>query len=211
MRGGAKTARRKERVRALRTELEQRRLRAREQLERRRRSVGERKKSPHRWWLLGVILLFLLLLVDCEAEPPQPLPEPPSIGAATVETGTSSPTTPTFPGGRVPTSARPSMPVPEPDALPWLASFEMQVAARSPRLAACFEGTRRPGALRWTARVEATTGVVSDHVLEPVLQTEALSARLRGCLVDVLSAPPYVLRQPDQRSTPPRVRLVIEF
>ena len=85
------------------------------------------------------------------------------------------------------------------------------MAARSPRLAACFEGATRPGALRWTTRVEATTGTVSDQLLEPVLEADPLRATQRACVLEVLTSPRYTLEARDRRSVPPRVSLVIEF
>ena len=50
----------------------------------------------------------------------------------------------------------------------WIDEFRLQATARSPRLAQCFEGTDRPGALRWVAALNPETGTVSDQELEPV-------------------------------------------
>ena len=118
---------------------------------------------------------------------------------------------PPLPGGRVARRERPGKPAPTPESLPWLTVFELQVAARSPRLAPCFEGVPRPGALRWSAVVEASRGTVSDHTLEPVLGSDSLDAAQRACVLEVLSTPAYRLAPLDERSTPPRVSLVIEF
>ena len=211
IRSDARLAQRRERVRALRAEVERRRQHAREQLDLRRGASAGTRKSKRRWVALGLLMLLLFFVPECEEEAPPLAPEPRSADTVERTAGTPAPPRPGLPGGQVPLTSRSSMPVPQPDALPWLASFEMQVAARSPRLAGCFEGARRPGALQWTARVESVTGTVSDHALEPLLETESLSARRRACLVEVLSTPPYRLHQHDRRATPPRVRLVIEF
>lgn len=207
----AMRARQQERARAMRAVLEQRRKAARAQLERRRRDAKGRRKRKRRWWLLAIPALLLLLLVDCEDEstsdpPPTSETEPTLSSAAAV-----GPVVPALPGGQVASISRPDMPIPSPEFVPWLDAFELQVAARSPRLAACFEGASRPGALQWSARVEAATGTVSDHELEPVLDTDALSAGRRACLVEVLSEPPYELAESEPRSVPPRVRLLLEF
>ena len=195
----------------MRVALEQRRKAAQARLERRRRDANGRRARKRRWWLLAIPALLLLLLVDCEDEPgsqPQAAtgsePIPPTTGAG-------SPAIPALPGGQVASISRPDMPTPTPESVPWLDAFELQVAARSPRLAGCFEGAARPGALQWSARVEAATGTVSDHRLEPVLDTDALSAGRRACLVEVLSEPSYELVESEPRSVPPRVRLLLEF
>ena len=52
---------------------------------------------------------------------------------------------------------------------------------------------------------------MSDHVLEPVLESDALSGVQRACVLEVLTAPTYALEVGDRRSVPPRVSLVIEF
>jgi hypothetical protein len=54
-------------------------------------------------------------------------------------------------------------------------------------------------------------GEVSDHDLEPAALGDALTQEQRGCVVDVLSDPSYLLETADERSTPSRVGMVIEF
>jgi hypothetical protein len=106
---------------------------------------------------------------------------------------------------------RPDYATPPPDPMPWIASFRLQVSARSPRLAACFVGAPRPGALKWTASVEPGTGRVSDHTLEPALESDPLTAEQKACLLAVLSDPPYRLAVEGARATPSRVSVAIEF
>ncbi|WNG58351.1 hypothetical protein F0U59_29125 [Archangium gephyra] len=89
--------------------------------------------------------------------------------------------------------------------------FRIQVAARSPRLAQCFSGTERPGALRWTAAVNAASGSVSDHALEPVGTGGELSGKQRDCVQGVLSSPGYRLKPEQKQDLPGRVSIVIEF
>ncbi len=93
----------------------------------------------------------------------------------------------------------------------WLASLRIQVAARSPRLAECFEGTTRPGTLRWSVAVDPDQGVVSDPEVLPTLAGQELSSAQRRCVLGVLSDPPYQLATGDEPATPARVALVIEF
>jgi hypothetical protein len=112
---------------------------------------------------------------------------------------------------RVAPRDRPAFAGPAPDPLPWLAAFRLQVAARSPRLAECFVGAPRPGALKWSAAVEPRAGRVSDPSLEPTLSTEALTPTQRACALAVLSDPAYRLDAGSGPSTPSRVSLVIEF
>lgn len=98
-----------------------------------------------------------------------------------------------------PTSAGPAL---------WLSALRMQVAARSPRLARCFEGQGEPGTLTWTTRLDPGTGIASDHAFEP-RSGGALSADVRACLTAVLSAPAFELGSAEGARA--RVSLVIEF
>ncbi|MCK6524434.1 hypothetical protein L6R49_23765, partial [Myxococcota bacterium] len=95
-----------------------------------------------------------------------------------------------------------------PAVLPWLATLRAQVTARGPRLAECFLESQRPGAIRWSARVDPSKGEVSDQTFEPTLDGVALTAEQRGCLQDTLASPPYRLESDDP---PRRVSLVVEF
>ena len=99
-----------------------------------------------------------------------------------------------------------------PSTPPWLDDFRMQVSARSPRLADCFTGTDRPGALRWTTAVNPENGSVSDHSLEPIGGTADLLQDQRECLLKVLSSPVYKIPKQDAGNVlPSRVGIVIEF
>jgi hypothetical protein len=171
-------------------------------------------KTRRRLWiaLAILVLLLLLLLRNCScahpADPPQATAAPLTPG---VEGSIDTPVPAPRSTGRVATSPRRAM-TPEGVAPPlWLASLRIQVAARSPRLAECFEGTTRPGTLRWSVAVDANHGVVSDPEVTPTLAGQALSRAQRSCVLDVLSDPPYQLATGDEPSTPARVALVIEF
>jgi hypothetical protein len=171
------------------------------------------EKDRRRWWLLLLILILLLLwalLQDCGGEEPAvaALPRP---GTPVQLEPAPEPPAPEPPPPPVARRERPAFDSEPPEVLPWITSFRMQVAARSPRLAECFVGVERPGRLKWTAAVEPTHGHVSDHSLEPMLQSDALTQQQRECVLSVLSAPPYRLEPGEGRSTPSRVGLVIEF
>ncbi|MEQ1570454.1 MAG: hypothetical protein ABMA64_32775, partial [Myxococcota bacterium] len=114
------------------------------------------------------------------------------------------------PTGRVTRGERPDYTAPDPGALPWIGALRMAVAARSPRLAACFVGADQPGRLAWTASMDPVTGVASDQGVEP-LGAALLTTEQRTCVLGVLSDPPYVLGADAGRSTPSQVRLVLEF
>ena len=162
----------------------------------------------------GLLLLFLFVRCDCGEGP---LPEP----AAAVDAGVTEPPPKPKPpqvkvklpplDGKLQSQPRPAMQPPNPGGPPWLEEFRIQVAARSPRLAQCFTGTERPGALRWSARVSPQGGTVSDQELEPVGVGIDLSQEQRACVVAVLQKPAYQLRAPGPEGLPDRVSLVIEF
>ncbi len=173
-----------------------------------RRAARRKKPAPdRRRWLLLLLLLFLI-------PPCTPPPEvvevssSPAVFVAVPEQGDrSAPPTP----GRMARRDRPAFPTPTPTPLPWLDAFRLQVAARSPRLAACFDGAARPGALKWTAAVEPVHGRVSDPTLEPTLSSDALTGAQRACVLAVLSDPPYRLDGTGAAATPSRVGIVVEF
>lgn len=126
-----------------------------------------------------------------------------------VEAGVAAPVP--RPDPRLEQVARPRYVPPAPEAPPWLAAFRLQVAARGPRLAACFEGAPRPGSLRWTTALEPGSGRVSDHVLAPTTQSDPLTAAQRACVIGVLETPPYRLEGTHTATTPPRVSIGIAF
>ncbi|MGI5861531.1 MAG: hypothetical protein ACOX6T_05675 [Myxococcales bacterium] len=94
---------------------------------------------------------------------------------------------------------------------PWLEDFRLQVAARSARLAQCFTGSERPGALRWSTAVDPESGAVADHEVDPVGPSAELSLDQRKCLVGVLSDPVYRLTDQQKQGLPSRISLAIEF
>ena len=174
---------------------------------RKKKKEEEEKRRP--WWLLLLLLLPLLccLPLDCtEDEPEEVVPEPEPVG----EVEPVEPV-PEEPGGRIPSQERPDFGTRPPDAPSWIDSFRMQVAARGPRLAQCFVGAKEPGQFKWTTSVVPETGVVSEHALEPMLNSPDLRRAERLCVLEVLENPPYTLEAADEPSTPSRVGIVIEF
>ncbi|MEZ4239909.1 MAG: hypothetical protein R3F59_27915 [Myxococcota bacterium] len=172
----------------------------------------QQDRKGRRWLVLAVILAVLLaLLCQCREDPPPP-EELPGEGvlAVGVPAPPAPPPAPEEPPGAVARKPRPAFEGEPPARLPWLGAFRMQVAARSPRLAACFVGATAPGRLKWTASVAPATGQVSEHVFESVLGADELTQAQRTCVVDVLSDPTYRLAA-DERATPSRVSMVIEF
>lgn len=173
-----------------------------------RKDKEEKRRRP--WWLL-VVLLLLLLAILCCIGPCEPEVVPP-VEEGTGEVEAMEPGEPVAPKpnfeGTVKPKPRPSFPAVAPKPVPWVASFRMQVAARSTRLAGCFVGTARPGVLRWTALVDPVTGRVTDHDLEPVLQSDQLTSDQRDCVLGVLEEPAYTI---DAEGGASRVGMVIEF
>jgi hypothetical protein len=174
------------------------------------------KKHDPRRKRLGLVLLLLLLLLlllrRCEDQPTLPIARVQVLSPIRTGPGLPVTATPTPPQSRLSRKDRPSYATEDPGPLPWIEDLRLQVATRSTRLAACFVGVTRPGALKWIAAVEPEQGRVSDQVLEPVLATEPLKREQRECVSSVLSEPVYRLRgEGDARSTPVRVSLVLEF
>jgi hypothetical protein len=173
------------------------------------------------------LLLLLLLLIDCAGPSgtktagarATPAPSPSRVAVKPTPRPPLSATLETQKRPGYSLDARPG-----PD---WLDDFRLQVAARSPRLARCFNGSDRGGAIRWTVSVDAKTGAVADHELEPLGGGAALPLRAsasgvprgaadlggepRACVTRVLSDPPYLVRDPPPSALPHRVSLVLEF
>lgn len=195
------------RAAGLRAMQEQHRSRLRER--RRARKKGE----DRRWRWLGLLLLLLLLAIlccggwRCDEPVVEPVVEAPVEGGP----GEVEPAEPDEPDGRIDRQERPGFKAPPAPPPSWIDAFRMQVAARSPRLAECFEGSDRPGTLKWTTTVEPTTGLVSEQELEPMLMSAELTSRERACVLGVLEDPPYKLDPGEERTTPSRVGIVIEF
>lgn len=181
-----------------------------------------RKRRRRIMLFLLLVLLLLLLLVRCECDaPPVSLRPAPGVGKVATPPDVTPPSVKPQPPParkvkrkrkrtRIKRRERPAFEAVASGPPPWLARFRLQVAARSPRMSACFEGAGAPGALKWTASVDAKTGRVSDHVLEPVLVGGSLGAKRRQCLIEVLSAP-YRLPAGEGDGLPSRVSIVIEF
>ena len=176
-----------------------------------------RARARRRWRrTMGVVLLLLLVAcVRCECERPPPAEVPKVEAMGKVERKEERP-------ALAPPRAQPLRARIEPQARAsyqgsgrasagWIDEFRLQVAARSPRLAQCFKGSDRPGALRWTASVNPRSGAASDHELEPVGASPELRGEQHECVVRALSSPPYRLTAPEGESLPQRVSLVIEF
>lgn len=163
------------------------------------------------------LLLLLAWLVRCDCQQGPPVPPPPAKGE-TQETLEARPKPPvTAPARREPLRAqvrrqpRATYEGEAPAPPDWLEDFRLQVAARSPRLAQCFTGTDRPGALRWSASVNPESGAVSDHEAEPVGPGPELRREQRDCVVRTLSTPPYRLSARQRQELPTRISLVLEF
>lgn len=210
---------------ALREDQRRLRERLRAQLEERKRdpriaALLEKKRLRQRRRRIAAalvsVLLFLLLL-RCECEEPvalEPLVEEPPVevlapAAPPTPTKRRPPRAPL--AGKIAPSERTRLEVDATRPPPWLSQFRLQVAARSPRLATCFNGVEKPGALRWTALVHARSGRVSEPVLEPAFRGGELETSQVECLVRGLSNPPYNLDAGDDEAEARRVSLIFEF
>lgn len=181
----------------------QERKRARDRARRRKRLSAA---------LLALLLVLLLLLSRCACIE-EPVPEPgPATPAASLELPEPQPPAAPLPKReRIQPIQRPAYESQPVDALPWLAAFRLQVAARSPRLSECFVGAERPGRLRWTAAVDPVRGQVSEQQLVPVSAWDTLTAEQSECVQGVLAEPAYRLQPGDGPTTPSRVSMVVEF
>ncbi len=195
--------------RAVKAQIKQQRA----DLKRARRNA--QKQRPRRWRLrlvLLIIVLLLLLLRECNCEGPAVAVAPPPSPPPAVKVVKKVPVVKKAPiRRRLRRRRRPSYDSTPKKPKRWLSDFRLQVSGRSIRLASCFEGIERPGAVRWVSAVDPATGRVTDHVLEPVASSIALSTKQKKCLTKVLSNPPYRLSVNDAPSTPERVGIVVEF
>jgi hypothetical protein len=166
--------------------------------------------------LVALLLALLALLSKCECEGPPP-PVPQKGGEPVVADVVKPPPQPKKPVHKAMTAKVASMPradfdvnAQKPPA--WLEELRLQVAARSPRLAQCFANAEVPGALRWTASVNPGTGEVSDSVLEGNTLSVVITGTQRGCLMNVLHAPPFKLTpEGTGDALTKRVSLLVEF
>jgi hypothetical protein len=200
--------------RALKRRLPELKAQARAAIDANPALVAARRKRRRRRAAFSALLLLLLLFVRCDCGEPAPSePATPDAGvpqvvkpkpmAAKVKPGPLT--------GKVATQPRGAFGTGEPVSPPWLDEFRIQVAARSPRLAQCFTGIDRPGALRWSALVNPQGGTVSDHTIETVGVGTDLTQEQRTCVIGVLQSPVYRLTVPGNEGLPNRVSLVIEF
>jgi hypothetical protein len=177
---------------------------------------ARQKRLRRRLALLVAILLLLLLRLDCACEPVPAPPvepvaqEPPEPEPKPKRERKLRPKKPSF-AGKVKKNDRDAMEVKPPPPPSWLGQFRLQVAARAPRLASCFEGNERPGALRWSALVHAKSGKVTESIVEPAFRGASLDDRQTKCLIEGLTAAPYNLTEPDDQAAPRRVSLIFEF
>lgn len=207
----------RERKKELRQQVAQLRREARARLDANPVVRRERKRRRVRRAVGLAVLALLLLLVRCECAPPPP--EVLEKGAEMAAPEPKQPMPPPAPAAtkppplkaRIKSVQRASYEGQAQVPPTWLEEFRLQVAARSPRLATCFTGTDRPGALRWTAALNAESGAVSDHELETVGAATSVSQAQHECLLKALSNPTYRLNVPKGQALPDRVGMVIEF
>lgn len=175
-----------------------------------REAIARRRRNRRRVAASLTLLLLLLLLIDCEGKPGGK----PALAKATPiakKTALPKPTPRSPLQARLEPQKRPGYTLdarPGPD---WLDDFRLQVAARSPRLAECFNGSERGGRLRWTVSVDSKTGTVADHDFEPLGASANMGSKQASCAAGVLSNPGYVLKDPPQEALPNRVSIVLEF
>lgn len=171
-----------------------------------REARAQRRRRRNRRLLMALsLLLLLLLLIRCEVPQIGGPGEPTPVAETRPEQAD-----PTF-GAHVETQNRPGYNVaarPGPD---WLDELRLQVAARSTRLATCFNGSERGGAIRWTTSIDVKTGAVTGHELEPLGATPSLTDEQKRCATQALSQPGYHLTHPPSSKLPNRVSLVLEF
>jgi len=210
---------RREAVQLQAAALQERKAQMSAKLDQKRQALADRQKpgkkthEPHSrgLWLSAVLaaLLVASLLHKCDPAPPEvtevTVPCSPEGGGAGQAVEKPQPPPP------VSRRSRPPAPPVAAGPLPWIEAFQIQVAARSPRLAACFEGAHSPGTLKWSAAAEPTSGRISDHTVETMLGSPPLTRAQRSCVLSVLSDPGYDLGESGARATPTRVSLVVEF
>ncbi|OJT22331.1 hypothetical protein BO221_21290 [Archangium sp. Cb G35] len=205
----------RQRKKELRRSVELMKRAARERVEQLPSVQREKRRKRIRRAVTIAALLLLAMLVRCECQPPPVPPPEPVVEPAPAEVKPKKPEPPASKpkafSERMKRQRRGNYQNEAQTSPSWLDDFRIQVAARSPRLAQCFSGTERPGALRWTAAVNAASGSVSDHALEPVGTGGELSGKQRDCVQGVLSSPSYRLKPEQKQDLPGRVSIVIEF
>lgn len=205
----------RERKKELRLAMARLRSATRQRLEKDPRVRRERRRRMVRRIGGLAVLLLLATLINCRCEA---LPIVPEQKTAAIEPEKSPPKKALAPAPkkkpfelRMNTKSRAGYQGETRAPPSWLDDFRLQVAARSPRLSECFTGSERPGALRWTSAVNAQSGTVSDHLIEPQGEGPGLQFDQIKCLQNVLANPPYKLAAKQAASLPERVGIVIEF
>ena len=202
------------RRREMRLKLKERRARVKKQIQKTKSPLTQ-KYQKHRMLIALSLLALLLALIskECNCETQQrtsaPVPAPPF----TKSPKPSQPKTKTRaqPKGRLETRIRPTYKSLPPKPQHWVANFKLQVAARSPRLATCFEGSEQPGALKWIATIAPAQGEVLNQDFETFLGAIEISKQQRACLEQVLKSPAYRLPKAKANSPSSRIGIVIEF
>ena len=188
------------------------------------RVARRRRQARSAVAVVVVLLLLALLLRDCTCTPPpSPLPaddavalvcpEQPECGPAVTKKKPPSKAVPRPRQGTTAPQARDVLAVPQLRTPPWLQALRLQVTARSLSLAACFNGTDQPGALRLAATVTPSSGVLADPIVEPLVGGPVLSSVQRSCVTTVLTTPPYRLPTDGvvDADVGTRISLVLEF
>jgi hypothetical protein len=202
----------REKMRRLKNQVKQTRIERARVASKNPHIQSEKRRRRIQRLLLAILLLLLLLLIRCDCGS--------GLEPGRADAGIDAGLLISIPDASIvkprrPLSAlvkpmlRPALEAPDPLAPKWLDAFRLQVAARSARLAQCFDGAQRPGAIRWTSSMNSKTGITSDHEFEAVADADV---NLNNqCLIQVLSKPAYGFSGIDITAMPGRVSIVIEF
>lgn len=164
--------------------------------------------------LLVVILIYLLLQLDCRGDTAVELPSLNEIATEQIDAPLRQIRKRKQRrklSGKVKSEQRGNLALDLSSVPPWLDAFRLQVAARSPRLARCFEGNERPGAMRLSALVNAGSGRMSEPAIEPAFRGADLTSTQEKCLLRVLASQPYKLGADAPQAASRRVSLIFEF
>lgn len=184
-----------------------RRAPAQEQLLRRMRN---RKRWRATAMLAGAAFLFWLLSRCDTEESTPPLAELVCEAAEPCPSGSETPKKPRPRNAKLAGDDRDRLGLARARAPKWLSAFRFQVAARSPRIARCFDDATAPGMLRLSTTVAPKLGTLSASTLEPMGTGSELSAEQERCVLAAL-APPYRLEPGPDDELGTRVTLVLEF
>lgn len=173
------------------------------------RRARRRKRAKQAVGLAILVALLLMIRCDCGPAQPGPTGEPEPMADSGAKPARPPPSAAM--GARVTRQPRAVFTAQAQEAAGWLDEFRLQVAARSPRLAQCFTGAERPGAVRWSVALNPSSGAVFDHQLELVGPDPGIEEKQRACVEQVLSSPAYALAADPDEALARRVSLVIEF